>query len=91
MSVSSLRAFVVSYRRGSNSQNERYALLEAEGVRSEREASRLVGRKVLWRSSDGKITIRGVIVRVHGRRGRVLAKFRRALPGQAIGTPVQII
>jgi ribosomal protein L35AE/L33A len=57
-------AYAVSYRRGSNSQNERYVLLEIEGVRSDSEAARFVGRKVLWKSPDGKLTVKGVIVRV---------------------------
>jgi len=91
MSSVSHVAYVVSYRRGSNSQNERYMLLEIEGVRSDGEASRFVGRKVLWRSLDGRLSVKGVIVRVHGCKGRVLAKFRRPLPGQAIGTQVAIV
>ncbi len=84
-------AYVVSYRRGSNSQNEKYVLLEIEGVRSDSEAARFVGRKVLWKSPDGKLSVKGVIVRVHGCKGRVLAKFRKPLPGQAIGTQVAIV
>jgi large subunit ribosomal protein L35Ae len=84
-------AYVVSYRRGSNSQNERYVLLEIEGVRSDSEAARFVGRKVLWRSPNGKLSVKGVIVRVHGCRGRVVARFRKPLPGQAVGTQVTIL
>jgi large subunit ribosomal protein L35Ae len=91
MSSVSHVAYAVSYRRGSNSQNERYVLLEIEGVRSDGEAAHFVGRKVLWKSPDGKLSVKGVIVRVHGCRGRVIAKFRKPLPGQAIGTRVAIL
>lgn len=84
-------AFVVSYRRGSNSQNERYMLLEIEGVKSDREAARFIGRKVVWRSPDGKLTVKGVIVRTHGCGGRVIARFRKPLPGQALGTRAVIL
>jgi len=83
-------AYVVSYRRGSNSQNERYVLLEIEGV-SGGEAARFVGRKVLWRSPDGRLSVKGIIVRVHGCKGRVVARFRKPLPGQAIGTRALIL
>jgi len=84
-------AYVVSYRRGSNSQNERYMLLEIEGVNSDSEAARFVGRKVLWRSPDGRLSVKGIIVRVHGCKGRVVARFRKPLPGQAIGTRALIL
>ena len=33
----------------------------------------------------------GKITRVHGKKGAVIARFNKGLPGQAIGTSVQII
>jgi len=90
MSAVGLRAFVVSYRRGSNSQSERYAIVEVEGVTDYRSASRLIGRKVVWTSPNGRRFV-GRIVRVHGNGGRVLVRFRRPLPGQAIGTTAVVV
>lgn len=91
MGVATRRAFIVSYRRGTNSQDERYMILEVEGVRSRGEASRLIGRKVVWVPPGGRQAVIGKIVKVHGKSGRVIAKFRKPLPGQALGSPVAVI
>ncbi len=90
MSAAGRRAFILCYRRGSGSQSEHYVLLEVEGVRSREEASHLVGRKVVWVRPDGRSFV-GRIVRAHGGRGRVIARFRRPLPGQALGTQAVVL
>lgn len=52
-------------------------------------AGKLVGQKVLW--AKGKNAVRGKIVGTHGRTGTVRAKFARPVPGQAIGTIVELV
>ncbi|MEM0226309.1 MAG: 50S ribosomal protein L35ae [Thermofilaceae archaeon] len=90
MSAVGRRAFIVSYRRGSNSQNERYVILEVEGVSSGAEAARFIGRKVVYLLPNGE-KVQGRVVRVHGRGGRLIARFRRPLPGQALGKTALVI
>ena len=85
------RAFIVSFRRGPNTQNERYVILEVEGVKSRGEAAQLIGRKIVWRSPDGRLEVRGRIVRVHGNAGRVIARLRKPLPGQALATTALVL
>lgn len=53
------------------------------------EACRLVGRKVAWKS--GKNRIVGKIVALHGKKGLVRARFRKGVPGQALGTTVELV
>jgi large subunit ribosomal protein L35Ae len=84
-----LRGFVVSYIRGPKTQNSKECILRFPSVKSFGDASRLIGRKVAWPTT--KHTIRGKIIAVHGKSGLVKARFRKGLPGQAIGTPVEII
>jgi len=48
----------------------------------------LIGRKVMWK--QGKTALAGKIVGFHGRNGMVRVRFTRGLPGQAIGTTVQL-
>ncbi len=85
-----MEARIVNFRLGCKTQNPRQAILEIEGIDTHRKAAQLIGRKVIWRSSSG-LEIRGKIVRVHGKKGRVIATFRKPLPGQAFGTRVQVV
>ncbi|MEM2309239.1 MAG: 50S ribosomal protein L35ae, partial [Candidatus Bathyarchaeia archaeon] len=84
-----VRGIVVNYRLGPRSQRPRECLIQFPNVRSRSEASQLIGRKVAW--SDGKNTIVGVIVAPHGNKGIVRVRFRRGLPGQALGSMVRIV
>ena len=80
---------VVNYRRGPRTQRNREYLLRFEGAKSPADASRLIGRKVAWPVKDRKV--RGVVVSVHGGNGLVRAKFRKGLPGDALGTRVALV
>ena len=49
----------------------------------------MIGRKVVW--TQGKKKLIGEIINLHGRNGVVEAKFRKGLPGWAIGTTVELV
>ena len=51
-------------------------------------AGQLVGQKVVW--SNSKKVFIGKIMGLHGRNGMVRVRFSRPVPGQAIGTIVEI-
>jgi large subunit ribosomal protein L35Ae len=57
-------------------------------VKSVSDAARLVGRKIVWHSEKSMII--GEIVALHGKKGLVRARFRRGVPGQAVGTNVEL-
>jgi len=40
--------------------------------------------------AGGETRINGVVSKAHGRNGSILAKFEKGLPGQALGTEVDI-
>lgn len=86
-----MEAFIVSFGRGAKTQDEKTVILEVDGVNSCSEAAGLIGRKIVWRSPNGRLEVRGKIIRVHGKRGRVVARLRRPLPGQALGTKVLVL
>ena len=75
---------------------ELYADVEKAVLRKEKpktkkaDAEKLLGKKVEWTTTSGK-KLSGEITRVHGTKGAVVAKFEKGLPGQALGTKVQII
>ncbi len=83
-----LTGFIVSYRMGPKAQQPKEYILRFSDVDSG-EAARLVGRKVAWPVGERKV--RGKIVALHGKHGLLRARFRKGLPGQALGTSFEII
>ena len=85
----SIIGFIVSYRMGPRTQHSKEGVLKFPNIKSPKEAARLIGRNVAW--PVGERRIRGKIVALHGERGLVRVRFRKGVPGQALGTPVEII
>ena len=85
----SLLGFIVSYRMGPKTQRPKEYVLQFPNIKSPGEAARLIGRKVAW--PVGEREIRGKIVALHGKKGLVRARFRKGVPGRALGTRVEII
>ncbi|UCD39696.1 MAG: 50S ribosomal protein L35ae [Candidatus Bathyarchaeota archaeon] len=75
-----LRGIVVNYRTGPKTQRPKECIVQFVNVRSNSQAARLLGRKVVW--SDSKRKIIGKVVAVHGKNGLVIVRFRRGLPGK---------
>ena len=84
-----LRGFIVSYRRGPKTQRPKECLLKFPHIKSFSEASSLIGRKVAWPVGERKCI--GKIVAPHGKKGLVRARFRKGVPGEALGSQVEII
>ena len=83
-----MKGIVVKFRRGRHRIHERHYLLDL-GCASREEASKLVGKEVIWKSTAGKV-ISGKVSSAHGNKGLVRAIFESGLPGQAITTDVEI-
>lgn len=84
-----IKGKVVQFRRGRKTITERHFLIEVEGSKNRKDAEKLVGKDVEWKSPAGKI-INGKISGAHGGKGIVRAIFEKGLPGQAITTGVEI-
>jgi len=80
---------VVSYCRGPKTQKPKECLIQFSGVKSPSEAGQLIGRKIAW--PLGKRKCIGKIVSLHGKKGLVKARFRKGLPGNALGSLAEII
>jgi len=81
------QATIVNYLQGGNTQSNNKVLIRIEGITSDREAARFVGRRCIWESSTGK-RLTGKMIRAHGKNGILLVRFAKGIPGQALGTPV---
>lgn len=84
-----MKARVIQFRRGRHTVHERHYLIEIEGCDSRAKAQKYIGKEVSWKSSAGKI-IKGKIAMPHGNKGVLRAIFEIGLPGQAIGTAVEV-
>jgi large subunit ribosomal protein L35Ae len=64
-------------------------LIQFAHVNSVSIAGQLIGRKVVWKQGTNKFM--GKIVGLHGKNGLVRAKFRKGVPGQALGTTAELV
>ena len=84
-----LKGVVVSFRRGPKTQRPKECLLQLHGATSRSEAGTFIGVKIAWPVGERKCI--GKIISLHGKRGLVKARFRKGLPGNALGSFVEII
>ena len=79
----------VARARGPKTQRPKQCLIRFHGAESVSEAAQLIGRKVAWPKGERKCI--GKIVALHAKKGLVKARFRKGLPGNALGSRVKII
>ena len=81
---------VISFRRSRSRQYNNQLLIYVPGINSRAKASQLIGKKVVIKISE-KVTRIGKIVRPHGNKGIVVARFKRGLPGQVLLKKCKIV
>ena len=85
-----MKGIILSYRRGRHTQNVNQMLVGIEGVDNKEKAEKMLGKKLLWKTTGDK-EIKGEVIGVHGGNGVLRAKFERNLPGQAITNKVEVV
>ncbi len=80
---------IVNYRGSHHTQHPNQMIIIVDGVDSKEKAKELVKKKVIWKTPSGK-EMSGTILKEHGSKGAVRVKFEVGLPGQAIGTKVEV-
>ena len=84
-----MKAIVMNYKGSHKTQDPKRMILKISGVESKDAADKLKGKKAVWSSPSGK-KLEGIITKAHGNKGAVLARFEKGLPGQALGTELEI-
>ena len=84
-----MEGIINHYRQNRHRQYTTHMIVSVEGVDSREKAEGLVGKKVTFTTETGKKII-GEIKSAHGNRGSVRAIFERGLPGQSLGSTVQV-
>ena len=85
-----MQGIILSFRRGRHSQTPNQILIEVEGSETKEKASKLLGKKVVWKSSAGKKIV-GTVTHLHGKNGVLRARFSKGLPGQALGQKIGVL
>ena len=80
---------IVNYRIGIRTQNPKECLIQFTHLNSASLAGQIVNRKVVWKQGDSKFI--GKIAGSHGKKGVVKVKFQKGVPGQALGTKVELV
>jgi large subunit ribosomal protein L35Ae len=80
---------IMNYRIGIRTQCSRECLIKFNDVDSAAQAGHLMGQKVVWKGKNKKLV--GKIIGFHGKKGIVRAKFKKGVPGQALGTTVELV
>jgi len=64
-------------------------LVSVPGVKSKRDASKLIGKKAIWKDEKGK-KYKGVVSGLHGKSGTLRVKFKKPLPAKALAKRINI-
>ncbi|MEK6953385.1 MAG: 50S ribosomal protein L35ae [Candidatus Micrarchaeota archaeon] len=84
-----MKAIVSNYRRSRHATNGNQMILIADGIKTKADAEKLKGKEVVF-TTESKKLIKGTVKAAHGNKGAFRALFSRGLPGQAIGTKVDV-
>jgi len=84
-----MEARIVSYRRGKHTEYTNQYIITIEGVNNKNDAVKYVGRKVVWKTATGKEMV-GKVTNTHGNGGALLVRFEKGLPGQVLGSTVNV-
>jgi len=83
-----LHGRITNYTTGPKSQTSKECLIEFETITSASLANKLVGQKVTWKNGNSKFL--GKVRGAHGKNGMVRVRFPHGVPGQAIGSIVEL-
>ncbi|MFZ5955335.1 MAG: 50S ribosomal protein L35ae [Nanoarchaeota archaeon] len=84
-----VKGIVLQFRRGRKTFTPKHFLIEISNCDNREKAQKYQGKEVEWKSPAGKV-IKGKVASAHGNKGVVRAIFEIGLPGQAIGTNVEV-
>ena len=84
-----MEGVIVNFRGSRRVKSHNQMILLVNSVDNKEKASKLVGKKVVWKTSAGKQLI-GKVASAHGNSGALRVIFETGMPGQSIGSKVAI-
>lgn len=84
-----MKATIINYRGSYKTQKKHQMIVQSPDIKNKEEASKLVGKEVIWTTPTGK-EIKGQVSSTHGNTGSLRVIFEKGLPGQSLGTKVEV-
>ena len=87
-----MNGVIASFRGSHKTQRGNQVIVRVEGVETRQKAVALEGKKVVWTNPEGKnkVKIAGYVSKAHGGKGAVRIVLEKGLPGQGLGTPIEV-
>lgn len=84
-----MQGVIVNFRGGLKTKKGNQLVVKPEGINNRKEAEKLLDKTVIWKNTLGN-KIQGKITRLHGNSGALRVQFEKGMPGQSLGTKVEI-
>lgn len=84
-----MKGIIANFRMGRHTKYDNHMIIKVNSIDSKEKANKLVNKNVVWKSPKGK-EIKGQIIKEHGNKGALRAIFEKGMPGQSIGTEVEV-
>ena len=84
-----MEGVIINYRGSRRVKKGNHMIVEISGVDSKDKAAKLVGKKVVWKTSGGKV-LNGKVASAHGNSGALRVIFEHGMPGQSLGQKVAL-
>ena len=84
-----MEGVIKNFRRGRTTQKTNHMIVYLDESNNREKASELVGKGAVWKSPSGK-EINGKVASAHGNKGAIRVIFEKGLPGQSLGTKIEI-
>ena len=83
----------MNFTMGMHTHHGNKLVVKPVGSKTRKDAEKFVGKKVVWKNPSGKQKkeIKGEVRTAHGNSGAVRVLFEKGIPGQALGTEVEIL
>ncbi len=84
-----MKAVIANFRRGRHTQTCNQMIIKLADVNNKDKAKELIGKTITWKSPAGK-EIKGKVTKEHGNSGALRVLFEKGMPGQSIGSSVEV-
>jgi large subunit ribosomal protein L35Ae len=85
-----MKGILNNFRGSHHTQYNNQMIITVDKIDAKEKALKLVNKQVIWKSPKGK-EIKGVIKSTHGNKGALRVIFEKGMPGQSIGTEVEVV
>jgi large subunit ribosomal protein L35Ae len=87
-----MKGTIASFRGSRRIRKGNQCIIIIDKIEKKEDAEKLVGKTATWitPAKKEKRTIQGKITAAHGKKGAVRVLFEKGMPGQSIGTEIEI-